>query len=929
MRRKEKMMQFCSRALAFALVALALTALLAPCRVEAQLRVRQHPTTEVQALLDAGKSLRDVSRDPKESRLRYEAALRLARDKKDKAGSASAELGIGNTYYDEDKYPDALTHYEAAGALASDAQEPYLQMKALTNQGSCHMLLGNTTEAVRTFGRAIEICRAAGDAVEQARVQVNLAGHYMNVGELEQAYSYALLASQALKDADPWKGMAIGLLGDYYRITGQRALSLHQYELALPYFRGDPVRQAEIQVGIGHLHLRLRAPEAAKAAFNKVLGIPATGLDRMVRARALLGLAEAHNVNGETSIAIDKYNQAIPEVESLKTPFLLAQLYNNLGGAYDDSGAYDEALAVFRKAHKLAIDVRDTTGAAQVLGNIAHLESRKGLNEDADRDYRRSLNVLDKGREQLGGAPEAQIGLMQYTMEIYHMYTDLLMRQKRYADAFAVMERSKARVLSNLLVSGKIEITESMSPAEKEGEKTRRQKLDDLNGKLLSLVNQDKTLDTPAGRELKSQIDRAEGEYEEYVQRLYGLHPQLASKRAAVTASAGEIAKLLPERSALLQCLILRSGRLTAASDRIALLLLTRDARGHYRLDPSFLSIEKTREVMQLIPNFREACADPTAQYEDAAHKLWTLLLGPFAAVLKSKSHLIICPDGELWDVPFQATMSGSKFLEETVQVSYAFSGTALRACVQARRSPVRSKPSKTLFAIGDADFGGAERLKAGSAPGNIDPSVLGNLTGTAAGEPNGTRRGPALVQLPGTKDEVDEVKTHFKQPLTLYGADAQERRFRADAGKCRIIHLATHGFYNDAAPLMSGVVLAKPDNKDDDGIVTARELYATRLSADLVVLSACETARGGERQGEGILGLSWSLFVAGVPAHLVSQWSVNDRSTVPFMKTFYTDLIDRHAGTSAALQHAATTLIGKRKHPYYWAPFVLIGDWH
>jgi CHAT domain-containing protein len=133
---------------------------------------------------------------------------------------------------------------------------------------------------------------------------------------------------------------------------------------------------------------------------------------------------------------------------------------------------------------------------------------------------------------------------------------------------------------------------------------------------------------------------------------------------------------------------------------------------------------------------------------------------------------------------------------------------------------------------------------------------------------------------------------------------------------------------------LLSSVVLASPPaGSPEDGFLTAREIFDLDLSAaEMVVLSACNTARGEKRSGEGIVGLTWALFVAGAPTQVLSQWAVDDASTATLMQRFYANLTGQgQTAKGAALRRAALTLLrdgGRHRHPYYWAPFVLIGDW-
>lgn len=143
-------------------------------------------------------------------------------------------------------------------------------------------------------------------------------------------------------------------------------------------------------------------------------------------------------------------------------------------------------------------------------------------------------------------------------------------------------------------------------------------------------------------------------------------------------------------------------------------------------------------------------------------------------------------------------------------------------------------------------------------------------------------------------------------------------------------IHLASHAFVNDAAPLLSSIVLANPTpGSGDDGFLTAREIFELDLSGvELVVLSACNTARGQKQGGEGVVGLTWALFAAGCPTQVLSQWAVDDASTATLMNQFYAGM-GKGQSKASALRSAALQLRQSQRytHPYYWAPFVLIGD--
>jgi CHAT domain-containing protein len=169
-------------------------------------------------------------------------------------------------------------------------------------------------------------------------------------------------------------------------------------------------------------------------------------------------------------------------------------------------------------------------------------------------------------------------------------------------------------------------------------------------------------------------------------------------------------------------------------------------------------------------------------------------------------------------------------------------------------------------------------------------------------------------------------------------GAEASEERAKAEAGGYRILHLATHGILNNSSPMYSHLLLAQSEgagNKSgEDGLLEAWEIMKLDLNTDLTVLSACETARGRVGAGEGMIGLSWALFVAGCPTSVVSQWKVDSASATELMLEFHRRLKSQMGSPVApisaarALREAALKLQRTKeyRHPFYWAGFVVTG---
>jgi CHAT domain-containing protein len=304
---------------------------------------------------------------------------------------------------------------------------------------------------------------------------------------------------------------------------------------------------------------------------------------------------------------------------------------------------------------------------------------------------------------------------------------------------------------------------------------------------------------------------------------------------------------------------------------------------------------------------FREAVGTRDLGFAAEASALYDELIGPAAAAtLKGKTRLILIPDGALWELPFQALRSPARrYLLEDIDVAYAPSLTFLhvrhtRARFTAALDP---PPPRELLAFGNPALAAHEAA--------------------------------AFKPLPSAETQARRIAALYPadRTLALTGAAAREATVKHDAGRYRVLHFATHGVVDDGNPLYSALLLADgPDVEGgDDGRLEARELMDIQLDADLVVLSACDTARGRIGAGEGVVGLSWAILLAGSASTVVSQWQVDAESTSSLMIGFHRALLQRAAEptrVSTALRRAALDLMRdpRYKHPFYWASFRVVG---
>jgi CHAT domain-containing protein len=194
---------------------------------------------------------------------------------------------------------------------------------------------------------------------------------------------------------------------------------------------------------------------------------------------------------------------------------------------------------------------------------------------------------------------------------------------------------------------------------------------------------------------------------------------------------------------------------------------------------------------------------------------------------------------------------------------------------------------------------------------------------------------GAALGPLPQAEAEVRHLQQIYgvSRSEVLTGEQAREDRLKADIPAYDVLHLATHGVLDDASPMYSYVALARPPSGSDDGLLEAWEIMELKLRARLVVLSACQTARGRLGPGEGVTGMAWAFFLAGCPTTVASLWNVDSASTAELMVDFHHGLLKGRSGSAGspaeALRHAALRQLRSERyaHPFYWASFVVVGD--
>ncbi|MGH9843752.1 MAG: tetratricopeptide repeat protein [Blastocatellia bacterium] len=925
-----------------------------------------------------------------EAKSDQERAALLAEEKE----FVTAELvralgGQGDRFYDQGSYPQALAIHRLAQGIAEQIGDQPGIARTLRNIGNIHISQGDYAKALEVFRRGLELNERLQDKAGIARSLGSLGIVYGSQGDYARALEYYGKCLKQFEAMDDQTGIARTLgniaviqdnQGDYAQSleSNQRSLLLFEakgdkagsartlnnigltyagqgnYAKALGYYQqslrlkevlGDKTGAANTLIGIGNIHTEQGNYAQALEYFRQSLAMKETLGDKAGIALALDYIGVIYNLQGDDAQALEYFQKSLAINEAIGDKAVIGDTLNSIGIVHNRHDNYTRALENFRKSLAIAEALGEKAGIAIRLSNIGIVHRSQGnyaqalefaehaatiarsigasetlweslttasraywqLNKpvEARQALEEAITIIETLRTQVAGGEEEQQRFFQSKVSPYHAMADLLTREGRPAEALTFAERAKSRVLLDVLQAGRVNVTKALTGEEQEQERKLRAELISLNTQATSASQQEKPDQAKLG-ELQVLREKARLNYEAFQTSLYAAHPELKVQRGEAPAiKAEELAALLPDAgNALLEYVV---------TDEVTYLFTVTKAAGNPAADVQVFTLPiKRDELTKQTENFRRQLAGRDLGFRASARGLYQLLLKPAQAQLRGKTNLVIVPDDKLWELPFQALLAeGNRYVIETCAVSYAPSLTVLREMKSHREKRRVDAASSALLALGNPAIGREtiERATLTLRDGKLDP-------------------------LPGAEQEVKALGRLYgaARSKVYVGAEAREDRAKTEAAQARILHFATHGVLNDASPMYSHLVLAQGD-KNEDGLLEAWELMQLDLRADLAVLSACETARGRFGAGEGVIGLSWAMFVAGVPATLVSQWKVESASTRDLMLNFHRRLQAPSAKAEVtkaeALRQAALKLIknSATSHPFYWAGFVLVGD--
>jgi CHAT domain-containing protein/tetratricopeptide (TPR) repeat protein len=914
------------------------------------------PQTDPNAALSRGRAL--LKQGHADQALGYlENALDLFTQSNSSRGVAAAQDALGDLYLIQGQYKVALGHYQKGyeafvGASSKDQTDQAAANSVASRAGS------TAAAATETAGSA------AANGFNANLMLAKIGDTNYRLGHMSEASTaYAMMNVKKPESAAAKVTRRLGGLGG---MLG--SISTGNVSIAAP-----------TSSAIGLLETKKEFDEYRVAIVYMTYEL---GMGRIAFANNDLDTARKHFQN-----ALESGSGALPVVAKLgQTRRFRTAARTSLGDVTLRLGKYSDAAKLFSEASKTAeqdkrLDLMWPAYRGQGRSLWLQAEQEKPdkaakLREDSLTAYRSAIKQIETIRAGSLRADESRSTFLATTKDVYDEAasefaemalmnstagTPLTGKALDYAaEAFRVSEEGRARSLLDMLGEVNAQITEGVPPdllkRKQDNLESQQQIADQLTGINLAADQKRK----PA--ELEAELDKLQVEFDDIENQIRTASPRYAALTAAQPLSLADVQqKVLDDNTVLLEyCL---------GGDRSYLFVVARSGVSLFKL-PARAEVDKlaTDFRAQLIPpklqrrivgidiaddqqrglGIVQGPSENLAAFAAAANALYKAAVEPAASLIGDK-RLLVVADGALNYVPFEAlvkTTTGEdyaslNYLIKTNEVVYAPSASVI-AAIRQQSTP---STSKRLLLIADPIFRSDDpRLNGGVAPQTSGEarglglglaSAVSDVAGGAGILP-ASSGGMQLARLAGTRVEAQEIakiaSAGGNQPDVWTDLTASEDNVRSrDVSNYRVVHIATHGLLDAERPQFTGVVLSLVGNKTGDGFLRTDEIFNLKMGNSLVMLSACETGLGKEKRGEGVIGLTRAFMYAGAPTVGVSLWSVADKSTADLMTDFYQRLLASSPNSpSVALRDAQLAMINGKKYsaPFYWAPFVLVGEW-
>jgi CHAT domain-containing protein/Tfp pilus assembly protein PilF len=803
----------------------------------------------------------------------YEQALALFHETSFTEGESYVLGNIGGVHMLLGQFREAVDYYEQALAISERLESKPSMSQDLGNLALCHLGLGDAPEALALFDRALALAREAGLVKEEADWLKGKGDVLLDTGRHSEGLELYRQALETYESAGLERELAESLseLGALHQQLGDLAAAEEYLQRSLTVARQIDFTRGTLSnlTALGELERRRERYEKAEGFLRQALAGATEAGEQTVAASCHIQLASTFRDQEKLDQALSEALLGLEATSGLDSKLLQAEALYTAGDIELERENPSGALDRFDQAAALVANL----GEPDIAWRLAHRRGRAlealARHEQAVTAYKDAVRLIETVRARLHDE-RFRAGYIEDKHEAYIDLARLLVRLERQEEAFSYAEKLRARAYLDLLSRDRMP---RLTADQQRRELELRQRVRRLERSIVEELDPAYTPRRQAMERYVVELDAAESEYEAFLSSLRTVDPDLAATWTLAVPDAKTTRASLPPDSVLLEFIV-------GNRETIVFALTREELTTH--LAP--LSRKDLRTKVELLRELirREGSDD----WQFPAASLTAALLEPVLATpsLGSARHLILVPHDALHYLPFAALPQGDggKVLVQDYVLSYL--------------------PSAGTLVIG-GDRRQAEGLLA---------------------------LAPERARLRHNAAEARAVAAAVASPSrVLVGKDATEASFKALAGDYDAIHLATHNTWNRLNPLLSGLELEP--GSGEDGRLEVHEILDLELAADLVTLSACETAlgtsyRGTTPIGDDFVGLTRAFLHAGSDAVVASLWDVDDRSTLELIKRFYSRLNGRESPAEALAAAQRSMLTDRKTSPFHWAPFIVVG---
>ena len=885
-----------------------------------------------------------------------DAAVCIAELAGDKLVLAQSLRSKANALYAVDQHAAAVEFHQRAIALLEELGDRAELGRTLSGSIQPFLLIGQYDRALTAAERARAIFAEQGDSLRLARLDINTGNIYHRQDRFTEACACYERAYRELLRHDDAEGLAAALsnLSTCYISLNEFAKAMEAHRLARAHClqKNMPVLVAQADYNIAYLYfLRGEYGRAIQMLHEAMAGGKKTG-DKYQLALCHLDLAEIYlelNLNQEAAslarAATGQFRELGMGYETAKTLVFAAIAVSRQGQPFEALELFAQAKELFRQEKNLVwpavlelyqalvllqegrlFEARQLAGRAcqffaasgvrgkavvaeLLLAGIAlrmqeiplarqhcrqgmerlnglespllayqagfllgEVERARGDDTAAFTAYEGARQALDKIRGQLRGE-ELKLAFFSNKAEIYEHLVDICLRTRgNFEEMFGYIEQAKSRSLLDLM-SQPARLSTADGSGQSELVRSIRGLREELNW-YYHLIEREQLQPENNSREHIEKLER------EAQDRETDLARALQEASVAEANQAGfavptltplqEIQASLAEGTALIEFFFVQERVLACVITRqkAEFAAVTLQSRIRKLLQLLRFQLSKFRLDPQYVAKFQEAMLQSIQAHLQG---LYQELVAPLRPLLK-QDRLIIVPHGQLHHVPFHALYDGESYLIDQFSISYSPSASVYAACK------------------------GKEANRSGCA--------------LVAGIPD--------MRAPSIEEEARALSALLPNSRLLLGQEASEEALRRLGPGCRSLHIATHGAFRQDNPMFSSIRLGT-------SYLSVYDIYQLHLPAEIVVLSGCATGLNVVSPGDELIGLARGFLQAGAQSLVLSLWDVHDASTRDFMLAFYRHLLQGES-RAGALRQAMLELRSAYPHPYYWAPFLLIG---